>query len=515
MGGALNSDPSVGGRIVGRYRILRPIGQGAMATVHLARQPDLDRAVAIKELDRFGVGQSSVFALRFLREARLAGSLSHANIVTVYEYLECEGRPYIAMEYVEGGSLRQYLDGLSLSQIIGVLEGLLAALTHSEARGVVHRDIKPENILVSADGNVKIADFGIAKAYGAATNATNAVLTATGAALGTPMYMAPEQATGEPLGIATDLYAVGIVAFEMLFGYVPFGTGESPVAIVWQHVNAPVPDVRALRPDLDPRLCGWLERLLAKDPADRPASAAQALDELDEIALALLGNRRRGAAPLRPRAAATRGATPAEAAPRAPDGTSVETPVSGEAAPVTPASPQPEPPSPGSRRGVAALAVAATLVAAVGGYVLFDRDPVRPGPATSETVGRASAAEPFSDGLTMALQRLDATRASARGQMAAATDSGTQMRLAREVASAYRVAASAIAQLTPPADQRAAAQRVRDELVRTGQAYDALAQAAGANRTAGYDAGREAITQRERAVRRAIGLVPASDRAGG
>src|SRR3954451_19775615 len=157
----MNMDPSTTGRVVGRYEILRQIGQGAMATVHLARQLDLDRAVALKELDRLAVRDSSPVASRFLREAHVASSLSHAGIVTVYEYFVHDGRPFIAMEFVEGGSLRRDLPGLILNQIFGLLEDLLAALDHSGSRGVVHRDIKPENMLVTVDGRVKIADFGI------------------------------------------------------------------------------------------------------------------------------------------------------------------------------------------------------------------------------------------------------------------------------------------------------------------------------------------------------------------
>jgi serine/threonine protein kinase len=283
----MSTNPSRRGRIAGRYEILRQIGQGAMATVHLARQLDLDRVVALKELDRRAVGESSLVAERFVREALVAASLSHANIVTVFEYFVHNGRPFIAMEYVAGGSLRRYLPGPTLSQTFGVLQDLLAALAHSETRGVVHRDIKPENILVTADGRIKIADFGIAKACG---SIGGTLLTATGTTVGTPTYMAPEQATGGPVTIATDLYAVGVVAFEMLLGHLPFGSAESPIAIIWQHVNGPVPDALALRPDLDPRLCGWLAHLLAKHTADRPASAGAARDELDEIAVELLGS---------------------------------------------------------------------------------------------------------------------------------------------------------------------------------------------------------------------------------
>jgi tRNA A-37 threonylcarbamoyl transferase component Bud32 len=272
-------------RTVGRYEILRQIGQGGMATVYLARQPGLDREVALKELDRFGIADQVLFTSRFVREAKLAGSLNHPNIVTVLDYFEHDGRPYIAMEHLEGGSLREYLGDLSLAQVMGVLEGLLAGLTHAEDRGIAHRDIKPENILVTAEGRIKLTDFGIARAY----NAALSVLTVAGTTVGTPKYMAPEQGTGKQLSARTDLYAVGIVAYEMLVGRVPFDSEENALAIVWQHVNDPLPDPRVARPDLDPRVCRWLEELLEKDPADRPPSARAALDALEEIVVDLLG----------------------------------------------------------------------------------------------------------------------------------------------------------------------------------------------------------------------------------
>src|SRR6478609_1084707 len=161
-------------KTVGRYEILREVGRGGMAMVYLARQTDLDRFVALKELGAFHASDPS-FAQRFLRESRVAGSLSHPNIVTVHDYFEHDGPPYIAR--------------MNLAQIGGVLEGLLAGLTHGESHGIVHRDLKPENLMVTSDGRVKIADFGIAKATASA--ASGAFLTAKGTTVGTPAYMAP------------------------------------------------------------------------------------------------------------------------------------------------------------------------------------------------------------------------------------------------------------------------------------------------------------------------------------
>src|SRR3954469_25230559 len=144
-------------RTVGRYEGLRKLGRGGMASVYLARQTELDRLVALKELHAFHTDDEGL-ARRFVRESRVSGSLSHPNIVTVFDYFEHDGAPYIAMEYLERGSLRRYLAQLTLPQRFWVLEGMLAGLMHAERHGIVHRDLKPENVLVTEDGHVKIAD---------------------------------------------------------------------------------------------------------------------------------------------------------------------------------------------------------------------------------------------------------------------------------------------------------------------------------------------------------------------
>ena len=173
-------------RKVGRYEILRQIGRGATSIVYLARQTDLDRNVALKELAAFHAADPA-FVERFLRESKLTGSLNHPNIVTVHEYFELDGTAYIAMEYFERGSLRPLVGRLTRAQTVGVLESVLSGLAHAEARGVVHRDLKPENLMVTVEGNVKIADFGIAKALEAGGSAS---LTETGATVGTPAMAA-------------------------------------------------------------------------------------------------------------------------------------------------------------------------------------------------------------------------------------------------------------------------------------------------------------------------------------
>ncbi|HXB63697.1 MAG TPA: serine/threonine-protein kinase [Solirubrobacteraceae bacterium] len=285
-GGVAHTVASV--RSVGRYEILREIGRGGMAVVYLARQRDLDRLVALKELSSFHA-TSPEFADRFLRESRLAGSLSHPNIVTVHEYFEEGGIPFIAMEYVPQGSLRPWVGDLSLAQLAGVLEGILAGLAHAEPLGIVHRDLKPENIMVTAEGRVKITDFGIAKATQSA--GTAAFMTATGTTVGTPTYMAPEQAMAQQLGPWTDLYSVGVMAYEQIVGRPPFHDTEAPMAILLRHVREPIPPLVEVKPDVDPALSAWVERLLVKEPADRTHSAVHAWEELEEIVLAGLGPR--------------------------------------------------------------------------------------------------------------------------------------------------------------------------------------------------------------------------------
>ena len=304
---------------VGNYEIVRMLARGGMAVVYLVRQPALDREVVLKRLDL--EGRDPALAQRFVREARLAATLDHPNVVTLFDFFEHEGVPYIAMEYVAGGSLRELVGRLDLPQVCGVVEGVLAGLGHAEHRGIAHRDLKPENVLLTRRGNVKIADFGIARAYNVLTQR----LTAPGMAIGTPSYMAPEQATNEALGPYTDIYALGVIAYELLSGRPPF-LADTPVGLLYAHVhNRPPPLAELVDPGHAP-VCDWVEWLLAKDPAARPQSAAEAWDALEEVAVAELG-------PYWRRHAAIRAPEP-EPAPAPPaDSAAPTTEESGEGAP--------------------------------------------------------------------------------------------------------------------------------------------------------------------------------------
>jgi serine/threonine protein kinase len=272
---------------VGRYEIVGELGRGGMARVHLARQLDLDRFAALKELGSLQ-REDAEMAARFLRESRLAGALNHTCIVTVLDFFEHEGTPYIAMEYVPRGSLRPWVGRLDLAQIGGVLENVLAGLSHAHAHGVVHRDLKPENLLVTDEGRVKVTDFGIAKAL--TPEATAAFRTATGATLGTPAYMAPEQAMGQDIGPWTDLYAVGVIAYELLSGNVPF-TSHEPVAVLLAHLQQQPPPLAEGAPDVPAPIAAWVHALLEKEPSARPQSARGAWEDLEEHLLETAGPR--------------------------------------------------------------------------------------------------------------------------------------------------------------------------------------------------------------------------------
>jgi hypothetical protein len=258
-----------------------------MATVYLAEQMDLGRQVALKELSSFHARDASV-ASRFLREAQLSGSLTHPNIVTVHEYLVEGAIPYIAMEYCPRGSLRSRVHSVTLAQAAGVVEGVLAALAVAESRGIVHRDLKPENLMITTDGSIKITDFGIAKALDSAATPN---LTLTGSTVGTPHYMAPEQAMGTEVGPYTDLYSLGIVAFEMLTGRVPYADTATPMAVLLRQVNEPIESLVMARPDLDEPVCRWVDAMVAKDPAERPPNAAVAWEQFEDAILTILGPR--------------------------------------------------------------------------------------------------------------------------------------------------------------------------------------------------------------------------------
>ena len=249
----------------GRYRLERSLGHGGMATVHLARDETLGREVAIKRLSE-ALSGDEVFRERFMREARTAAGLSHPNIVGVFDVGEEDGVPYIVMECVEGRTLAELLaenGPLDPDRTVDLILQACAGLEHAHAAGLVHRDIKPQNLLVRDDDTLKIVDFGIARPV------DGTQLTLAGTILGTAAYLAPEQALGERVTAAADLYSLGAVTYELLSGRPPYEF-ESLAELPVKQREGPPPPIDGVSEELQ----DVVRRCLAPDPANRPASAA-------------------------------------------------------------------------------------------------------------------------------------------------------------------------------------------------------------------------------------------------
>ncbi len=270
-------DTSPGALFDGRYRIVSRLGQGGMARVFLAQDESLHRQVAVKVLaDRHS--DDPHFIERFQREARAAARLNHPNIVQVYDQSQTAGMSYIVQEYVEGETLKDLIrreSPIEPRRAITIALQILAALRVAHQQGVIHRDVKPQNILVQPDGKIKVADFGIA-------SAGDTEMTEAGSIVGTAQYLAPEQARGLPVGPPADLYAVGIVLYEMLSGRVPF-EGEAAVTVAMRHVQEAPEALTDRNPLVPVALESVVMRALAKDPTQRYQSADQMGIELDRV----------------------------------------------------------------------------------------------------------------------------------------------------------------------------------------------------------------------------------------
>jgi serine/threonine-protein kinase len=265
---------------IGIYEVKSELGRGGMATVYRAYDPRFEREVAVKVLPHELLHADPQFRLRFEREAKIIAQLEHSAIVPVYDVGEADGQPYFVMRFMSGGSLSERINSgvFSIDEAARLLETIAPALDEAHAKGIVHRDIKPSNILFDRRGNPYISDFGIAKL----TQAQSGSVTGS-AIIGTPAYMAPEQAQGIEVDGRADVYALGIILFEMLTGKQPY-EADTPMAVAIKHITDPVPHIRETNPELPEGLETIIQKAMAKDKNERYASAVEMASALRELA---------------------------------------------------------------------------------------------------------------------------------------------------------------------------------------------------------------------------------------
>ena len=272
------SEANLSGRRLGDYQLMRRLGRGGMADVYLAEQGSLRRQVAFKVLHASLSGDES-YVRRFHNEAQAAAALVHANIVQIYEVGCIDAIHFIAQEYVAGQNLKQALSRsgpLGLKEAVSIMKQVAAALQKADSRGIIHRDIKPENIMLASTGEVKVADFGLARVI---RDGGRLDLTQVGVTLGTPLYMSPEQVEGGAVDHRSDLYSLGVSSYQMLAGRTPFES-ETALGVAVKHLKETPQPLSELRPDLPDFLCQLIHQLLAKSSSQRVQSATDLLDQL-------------------------------------------------------------------------------------------------------------------------------------------------------------------------------------------------------------------------------------------
>ncbi|HET9421661.1 MAG TPA: Stk1 family PASTA domain-containing Ser/Thr kinase [Nocardioides sp.] len=283
-GGASSGDPNVGRVLDGRYRVGPRIARGGMASVYEGTDLRLDRTVAVKIMHA-GLGDDDAFAARFVREARAAARLSHPNVVGVYDQGEDDGTVFLVMELISGHTLRDTISKESpmpATKALALMEPVLSALGSAHRAGLIHRDIKPENVLIADDGRVKVADFGLAKAV-----STDTQHTATkGVLIGTVSYLAPELVVEGHADARADVYAAGVVMFELLTGTKPH-EGETPIQVAYKHVHNDVPPPSSLVPELPSYVDALVARATSREPGLRPADASVLLHQVHRVSNAL------------------------------------------------------------------------------------------------------------------------------------------------------------------------------------------------------------------------------------
>ncbi len=282
------------GSMIGPYRVVEQVGRGGMATVYKAHHAALARYVAIKVLPEFLAGEEG-FKERFQQEAVAVAKLRHPNILAVFDYGNADGTAYIVNEFVDGGTLSDQLGSpLPVDYVVSTLKPIASALDYAHARGILHRDIKPSNILMNMEGTPVLGDFGLAKMM-----ERGAGLTQAGMIVGTPEYMSPEQCSGEGVASAADIYSLGVVAYQMLTGQLPF-MAATPAAVINAQLHNQLPPPRSINPDLSPEVEGVLLKALAKAPKDRYRTAAGMVKALQDAGVSATASEHPPAAPLPP-----------------------------------------------------------------------------------------------------------------------------------------------------------------------------------------------------------------------
>jgi serine/threonine-protein kinase len=295
--GTAEQEPDLTGRELGDFRILRRLGQGGMGQVYLAEQLSLKRRVALKIM-RADLAANTTALKRFKHEAEAVARLTHANIVQVYAVGVEEGLHYMALEYVDGRNLREYLAKKGSPDLLlglSIMRQVAAALQRASEVGIVHRDIKPENILLTRKGEVKVADFGLSRCFAGEQQPLH--LTQSGVTMGTPLYMSPEQVQGQEVDPRTDIYSLGVTCYHMFTGQPPF-RGNNAFEVAMMHVQAqPVP-LNEVRPDLPPELAAIIHKMMAKQPAERYQTCRDLLKDLavlrESLASTASGQRSQG-----------------------------------------------------------------------------------------------------------------------------------------------------------------------------------------------------------------------------